>query len=193
LNSLILASSSPRRRKLAELLPYSFRFESANCDEIVANYLDAKDFALQLAKRKATTVAAIKPDIPVIGCDTIVVLNGLILGKPINQEQAISFLKTLSANKHEVITAYHITEFDRFGNMKESVEHAELTTVEFGKLSEKQIRDYVNSGSPMDKAGAYGIQDDKGALFVKRIIGDYYNVVGLPLYSLNKSLMAWFK
>jgi septum formation protein len=77
--------------------------------------------------------------------------------------------------------------------MKESVEHAELTTVEFGKLSEKQIRDYVNSGSPMDKAGAYGIQDDKGALFVKRIIGDYYNVVGLPLYSLNKSLMAWFK
>lgn len=192
MNSLILASASPRRRKLVELLPYSFTFESANCDESVSNFTSAEDFALQLARRKAVFIANKHPNTTVIGCDTIVVLENEILGKPTSKEQAVEFLVRLSAKQHQVITAYHLSLFDTSNEEIRFLSHAERTIVEFGDLTLDAINEYVNAGSPMDKAGAYGIQDDKGALFVKRIIGDYYNVVGLPLFSLNNSLTHWF-
>jgi septum formation protein len=189
---LILASASPRRRNLVNLLPYKFSFASADCNEEVSDYIDSSDFALQLAERKASVVAKDNPKIPVIGCDTIVVLDDIILGKPTSKLQATQFLNKLSGRQHEVITAFCITVFDEMGKAINTIKHAEKTIVEFGELTLEAIEDYVDSGSPMDKAGAYGIQDDKGALFVKRIIGDYYNVVGLPLYSLNQSLTQWF-
>lgn len=192
MNSLILASASPRRRKLVELLPFSFEFISPNCDETVLEYANPSDFALKLARRKANAVAASHPSKIVVGCDTIVVLNNQILGKPETEEQAFGYLQELSGNRHEVITAFHITLFDPEKNPVKYIEHSEQTTVEFGLITEQEIRRYVSSGTPMDKAGAYGIQDSYGALFVKQIIGDYYNVVGLPLFSLNNALKDWF-
>lgn len=192
MNSLILASASPRRRKLINLLPFSFEFIAPNCDENVHDFLSPSDFALQLARRKADTVAANHPGKVVIGCDTIVVLKNQILGKPESETQAFNFLQELSGNQHEVITAFHITLYDHDKNPVRYFEHAEQTTVEFGVISEQEITKYISSGTPMDKAGAYGIQDDYGALFVKQIIGDYYNVVGLPLFSLNNALKDWF-
>lgn len=158
----------------------------------IAEYIPQKirnfaDFVMGLAYEKAAYVAK-KHDGIVLGADTIVVLNGKVLGKPQNKHQARQMLKMLSGRVHKVYTGLVIADFVNSMIYKTY----EVTKVKFRKLSDKEISFYVSGGSPMDKAGAYGIQDDFGSTFVERINGDYFNVVGLPIVKtylgLNKIL-----
>ncbi len=124
----------------------------------------------------------------IITADTIVVLNKKIIGKPVDEKDAFIILKKLSSNTHQVYTGFAI-----YNSRKNStLVDYEKTFVTFRKISDKEIKDYIKTGSPMDKAGAYGIQDDFGAVFVEKINGCYYNVVGLPLFKLYENLKKAF-
>jgi septum formation protein len=140
--------------------------------------------AKELALRKAEAVAADVTEAIVIGADTIVVLDGAMLGKPADRNDAIRMLTMLSGRTHTVITGFAL--LDRPSGRH--VEAAEETRVSFRLIPPEEIQTYVEGGSPMDKAGAYGIQDDYGAVFVNRIEGCFYNVVGLPLSRLYTTL-----
>lgn len=181
MESLILASSSPRRQELLQLLQIPFESISANVNEDFSEQLNAIEVVMELAFRKAAAVAKDHQDSWVIGSDTIVVLNDDILGKPIDRDDAKATLTQLSGQTHEVYTGvcimyrcYH-TVF------------VEKTKVTFWMLSETEIERYLDTGEPFDKAGSYGIQGF-GALFVKEIVGDYYAVVGLPVSRLAHEL-----
>ncbi len=181
---IYLASKSPRRRKLLNLLGLNFTAISVDLHEEV---LDG-EHPIQTVKRLALhkmdeAVKKVKNGI-VITADTIVVLDKEIIGKPKNKKDAEKILKKLSGKTHTVYTGFAI-----YNSQKDNllIEY-EKTMVTFRKLTTKEIKDYILSGSPMDKAGAYGIQDDFGAVFVSKINGCYYNVVGLPLSKLYSSL-----
>ena len=177
---IVLASQSPRRRKLLTQLGLSFDIQPSTCEEIITSTI-ATDVVTDLALQKAIEVAKQYPNSLVIGADTIVVLNGEILGKPETPAHAIEMLKELSAKTHEVYTGVAFVKTSKPGTNPDVHTFFEETHVEFSPLTETEIKAYVATGSPMDKAGSYGIQDDWGAVFVKRIEGDYYNVVGFPL------------
>jgi septum formation protein len=140
---------------------------------------------MRLAREKLDLARKRIPRGIIITADTIVVLNKNIIGKPVNKADAVKLLKLLSGNTHTVYTGYAVfnTENSRL------IVNYEKTAVTFNQLSDKMIKDYVATGSPMDKAGAYGIQDDFGSVFVKKINGCYYNVVGLPIPKLYGSLL----
>ncbi len=146
------------------------------------------DGAMMLALRKAEDVARRHPEAVTLGADTIVVLHDHILGKPRDAAEAETMLRRLSGRTHTVFTGIALVH-PKSGR---AITASESTNVTFGPLDSDEIAAYVSSGSPMDKAGAYGIQDDRGALFVERIEGDYYTVVGLPLYRLYRILRASF-
>ena len=177
---LILASNSPRRKQLLEEAGLTFSVVPSNFKEEENCGLPPALYCKQLAENKAKSVYS-NADSIVIGADTIVVFNGEILGKPKNEQDALSMLTKLSNNKHLVITGYAII---KDGKVYSGYEE---TVVEFNDLSPALIKDYVESGLPLDKAGAYGIQD--GFDLVKNIDGDYNNVVGLPV---NKILEIFF-
>lgn len=181
---LILASRSPRRLSL--LRQIGFSPEVIPCD-IPEDFDAAKspdENARFLAREKAWTVARSVADGYVVAADTIVVVDGLMLGKPVDWDDAVRMLSLLNGRTHEVVTAFAI--IDRPSG-KERVE-AETTRVTFRPMSREEIVSYVDGGSPMDKAGAYGIQDDYGAVFITRIEGCFYNVVGLPLAKFHLTL-----
>jgi septum formation protein len=171
---LILASSSPRRKELLENMQLSFEVASSDVDESFSEHLPPAEVVMQLAERKAKEVANHYPADYVLGADTIVVLEGQVLGKPSDKEEANAMLRQLSGQTHEVYTGVAIV------SNKESICFYEKTTVTFWELTENEINMYVSSGEPLDKAGAYGIQQ-LGSFLVKEIQGDYYNVVGLPI------------
>jgi septum formation protein len=178
---IILASSSPRRKYLLQMLLGNFglKFEviPANIEEYFPEKISRIDsFTENLAYMKAKDVSQKYKGI-VIGADTIVVLGGKIMGKPVNKRDAVKMLKGLSGKSHKVYTGVAI--IDSVKNTAHKFH--EVTSVKFRKLLSKEINFYVNSGSPMDKAGAYGIQDDFGSIFIEKIDGDYFNVVGLPV------------
>jgi len=173
---LILASASPRRSKLLKQIGLPFKTKSAFISENY-NGKQPADYAVDMAMEKARTVGVTLNDALILAADTIVLLEGIILGKPSDADDAKKMLSQLSERMHEVITGYAI--LDRPSN--KVFTNYELTRVWFRSLDPDEIDSYVNSGSPLDKAGAYGIQDDYGAVFVRRIDGCYYNVVGLPL------------
>lgn len=182
---IFLASKSPRRRKLLKQLGIKFKSFSVDLhEEILDGEHPAKTVKRLALHKLETTCKKVKSGI-VITADTIVVLDKEIIGKPKNEKDAFNILSKLSGKTHSVYTGFAVSNLK---NGKRIVEH-ELTEVTFRKLFPKEIRDYIKTGSPMDKAGAYGIQDDFGAVFVERINGCYYNVVGLPLASLYKSLL----
>ncbi len=181
MKSLILASSSPRRQELLQLLQIPFQSISANVNEDFPEQMKASEVVQELAVRKAGAVAKEHQDSWVIGSDTIVVLEGEILGKPIDRVHAKEMLTKLSGQTHEVYTGVSIM----YGR-KQTV-FVEKTNVTFWELSEAEIERYLDTGEPFDKAGSYGIQG-YGALFVKGIQGDYYSVVGLPLSRLSQEL-----
>jgi len=137
---------------------------------------EPKQHVLALSRRKAKHVAATEPDALVVGADTIVVIDGDILGKPASRQHAFDMLKRLSGRTHRVFTGFTVLD-TRSGA---SVADVEVTEVHFRELEEGEIWRYIDTGSPMDKAGAYGIQD-QSAVFVDRINGCFYNVVGFPL------------
>ena len=168
---LILASSSPRRKELLKKLCKSFTIVSPEVDERALD-LPAKDLAAEESKTKAYAVASLYPEDEILSCDTIVVLDGEVLGKPLNKENAIKMLKKQSGKKQVVLSAYTY-----IGHGKE-ITRTVATSVYFNELSDELIEDYVEKKKPFDKAGAYGIQD--GYPLIHHIEGSYDNVMGLP-------------
>lgn len=183
MNKLILASASPRRRALLAQLQLPFDVVEPAFDESSIRADSPQELVRLLAAGKAGEVARRYPDRVVIGADTVVVLDGRLLGKPSDPEDAKRMLRALSDKTHTVYTGVAVRH-EASGRLE--VAH-EATLVTFGPLSEGLIDRYVQSGEPMDKAGAYGIQG-LGAVFVRRIEGCYFNVVGLPLFRLARLL-----
>lgn len=179
--NIILASASPRRKELLGYITEKFVCIPADIDETLPSDVRAEDSAEYLACMKASHIAKEYPDDIVIGCDTVVVNNGEVYGKPESEEDARRMLAELSGKTHMVITGVCMIK----GEKKESF--SETTEVEFFELSAEEISSYILTGAPMDKAGAYGIQD--GSLLpAKSIRGDYFNVVGLPAGRLKREL-----
>lgn len=174
MQTLILASSSPRRKELLESLKLNFEIASSDVDESYNPENTPEEIVMDLAERKAKHVSQANPHAFVIGSDTIVVADGQVLGKPGNSDEAIEMLKLLSGKTHAVYTGVSIIAPTK------STTFYEKTDVEFWNLSDDDIKSYVSTGEPLDKAGSYGIQGF-GRLLVKKINGDYYSVVGLPL------------
>ena len=178
---IILASASPRRKEIMQKYSYEIEVIPSNCEETVQDGLSPGQTARSLAEQKAKDVARSHPDDIVIGADTIVALDGEILGKPSSRDDAKKALQKLSGKTHEVITGVAIIS----GTEQEV--YSAVTKVKFYPISDEEIDEYIRTGEPMDKAGSYGIQG-KGGLFVEKIDGDYENVVGLPTASLSRKL-----
>lgn len=181
---IILASSSQRRAKLLETLGIQFNIMPAEIDETIYLNSDPIDIVQELAFLKAKEIAAGISNSLVIGADTIVFCDGKIFNKPTGEQEAYNYLKYLSNRTHTVYTGIALYDSDT----DESLVAYEQTQVGFRKLDDDEIWAYISTGSPLDKAGAYGIQDDFGAVFVNRIVGDFYNIVGLPLTLLYLKL-----
>ncbi len=183
---LILASMSPRRKKLLEQLGFEFLVIPSDVDENgFSKDVGPADYAKHLAYRKAYDIASkTKEPAIVLGADTIVVLDGMIINKPVDAADAARMLRMLSGRTHSVYSGISIVESITMRNYSD----VQKTDVTFRDLGDDEIDAYVGSGSPLDKAGAYGIQDDFGAVFVSHINGCYYNIVGLPLELLYSSL-----
>ncbi|MDD5363144.1 MAG: Maf family protein [Ignavibacteria bacterium] len=183
----VLASVSPRRKYLLKQIGLNFITVNSNAEEILLEKEPLKSVRIN-AKRKSDAVAHKFKNKIIISADTVVVIDGIVLNKPSDEKEAKKFLKILSGKKHIVYTginvANNITGREEYGYMK--------TTVEFRNLSIEEIEYYVTNHKPLDKAGAYGIQDDFGCLFIRKITGDYYNVVGLPLVKLYETITKTF-
>lgn len=177
---VILASASPRRKELLKRIYTEFEIAAADIDESVPLGMKNEDAPEYLSREKAKAISA-SPDSLIIAADTIVILEGEILGKPSDKEDAKKMLRSLSGKDHKVITGCSLRQGSRLRSF--SVE----STVTFYALTDSEINAYVNSGASNGKAGAYGIQD-LGSLFVKEIHGDYYNIVGLPIAKLNQEI-----
>ncbi len=186
MKDIILASSSPRRYELLKQIGLKFEVIPSHADEDVDLTQAPEDVVKELAYKKADSVANMlrrqcpERDALIIGADTIVV-KGKILGKPENKHNAYEMLKTLGGEWHDVITGVSVIDLRSL----ESITDFEKTRVKMRELDDRIIRSYIDSGEPMDKAGAYGIQG-LGALLVERIEGCYFNVVGLPLHKLSR-------
>ncbi len=179
---MILASRSPRRKELLGLITDKFSVIPAAGEEIIPHGVVPKDAVALLARQKALELSGRYKNEIIIAADTVVAIDGAILGKPRDEKDAADMLRRLSGREHSVFTGVCVIFPDGTSEC-----FAEETAVEFYPLSDGEIEDYVRSGEPMDKAGAYGIQG-KGALFVKGIRGDYYNVMGLPVARLYRIL-----
>lgn len=182
IGNLVLASASPRRRELLSSLGLEFKILAPSVDETLRDEEHPIHYAQRLATEKASAVAT-DPGMTVIGADTIVVLDGRILGKPANEEEAFEMLSRLSGKQHEVTTAVSVIHGDR------TVEFSVTTDVVFRQLAVPEINAYIATGCPMDKAGAYAIQGG-AAHMVRSINGSYTNVVGLPLCELHETLAS---
>jgi septum formation protein len=181
--SLILASQSPRREALLKQIGLQFEVAPSDVDERLAEGVDPVDAAKRLALEKARSVAAGRVQGLVIGADTVVVVDGRILGKPSGPEEARSMLRLLSGREHQVTTGIAVVDVATGRSRSEAV----TTAVKFAPLSDLVIDRYVATGEPLDKAGAYAIQGF-GALLIEGISGCFYNVVGLPLRRLAEML-----
>lgn len=171
--NVILASGSPRRKELLGLIYDEFEVITADVDETVPQGMNVYDVPQYLAQLKCGALAINHSDSVVIGADTVVICDGEIFGKPHDENDAKNMLRRLSGKAHDVVTGCCVMMNG------EQIKFSEKTRVFFHELTEKEIDNYVLTGEPNDKAGAYGIQG-KGALLVDRIDGDFYNVVGLP-------------
>lgn len=182
---MILASQSPRRRELLSLITDKFSVIPAKGEENIPCGTQPRDAVLLLARQKAAEIFSDFSGETIIAADTVVAVGDEILGKPADKADAAEMLRKLSGKVHSVFTGVCIIFPDGSINC-----FAEETTVEFYPLSPQEIDRYIATGEPMDKAGAYGIQG-RGALLVKRIDGDYYNVMGLPVARLARELGVW--
>ncbi len=174
---VVLASSSPRRRELLNLIGIDHEVRPANLDESMRPREAPRRHAERLARDKASAVAMRDPDLITIAADTIVVINRKVLGKPVDREDAARMLAMLNGREHTVITAVAVSRGKKLRSAIEEVK------VKFRRLREEEIEAYIATGEPMDKAGAYGIQGF-GATIVERVEGDYFAVMGLPLVRL---------
>ena len=178
--SLILASASPRRRELLGLFHIPFVIRVADIDESMDNAKPPYEEVARVSRMKALA-AERQPSDVVIAADTIVVCEGKVLGKPRTEAEAVSMLQLLSGRDHQVMTGCTVVRGERVETF------TEVTDLHFRPLSRQEIENYVATGEPMDKAGSYGIQGG-AALFCERMVGDYYNVMGLPVCRLGQVL-----
>ncbi|ATF12408.1 septum formation inhibitor Maf [Brevibacillus sp. HB1.2] len=183
---LILASSSPRRRELLQALGLSFTVITSDVDETTAEHLSASEVVEELSLRKAKEVASRLTEGVVLGSDTVVVLDGQILGKPVDEMDAYRMLSMLQGQEHTVYSGVALIDVE---TGRAEVSHS-LTHVRIRALTEQEIKSYIATGEPMDKAGSYAIQGI-GATIVEGITGDYFTVVGLPL-GLTSTLLTRF-
>ncbi len=183
MKKVILASQSPRRINLLKQVGFEFKAEPSSYEE--ENHLDMapKDLTEYLSLKKAEDVAEKYKGSIIIGADTIVLIDGEVLGKPKTPENAKRMLEKLSGKAHSVVTGFTIIDAETGKHVSKSIE----TKVYFKKLSDEEINNYVATGEPLDKAGAYAIQGRAG-LFVEKIEGDYFNIVGLPIFALADEL-----
>lgn len=179
---LILASMSPRRREILALAGFEFTVHPADIDESVPDGTPADSAVIMTAQKKAEVVLpyASEEDV-ILAADTVVCLDGVIIGKPATTDEAVKTLRTLSDRTHTVYTGYCLLKGGK------RISGVEATNVTFRELDGDEIADYVASGEPMDKAGAYGLQG-RGCTFAKRIDGDYFNVIGLPICTIHNCL-----
>ena len=178
--NLILASASPRRKELLGLFHVPFEIRVADIDEAMDPQKPPFDEVARVSKLKARAIPREQGD-TVVAADTIVVCEGRVLGKPHSEAEAVQMLQLLSGRDHQVMTGVTVVRGEH------SETFTEVTDLHFRRLSDKEIRAYVAAGEPMDKAGAYGIQGG-AALFCTHMVGDYYNVMGLPVCRLGQLL-----
>lgn len=182
---IVLASQSPRRKHLLSVVGLKFETISPEVNETPRNKELPLNFAIRIAQEKNDWASSVLKEKIILSADTIVVLDGKILNKPTDKSDAVKMLISLSGKTHRVITAISINN----QISKKRLNDHEITEVTFRKLMKNEIEEYVNGGSCMDKAGAYGIQEDFGAVFVETINGCYYNIMGLPLTKTYKMLI----
>lgn len=175
MTDIILASQSPRRKQLLELAEIAFEIRVADIDETPPPGMPGEQVPEHLAREKAAVIAQNNPNSIIIAADTIVLLDNEILGKPVNEEDAVAILKKLSGRMHEVVSGVCIQQRNNIDSF------SAVTEVYFRSLTEEQIRHYVANYHPYDKAGAYAIQEWIGMIGIEKINGDYYNVMGLPI------------
>ncbi len=183
MKTIILASASPRRKEILEKTGLKFRTDESDYEEKMVSGLKPHELAVLLSRKKARVVARRYRDAIIIAADTVVVLRGRLFGKPRDAEEARKMLKALSGKSHYVITGFTIIDTEIKKELSRSIE----TKVFFKRLSAVEIEAYIRSGEPLDKAGAYGIQG-LGAVIVKKMEGDFFNVMGLPLNAVVESL-----
>lgn len=182
----VLASASPRRKELIRILFEDPIIDPADVDETVTDDVKAEDQPAHLALRKGLAVSDKYPEALVLGCDTSVILDGKVLGKPKTKEDAFAMLRFLSGRTHTVVTGCALIKNKKVHTFSEKTE------VTFYKLTDEDIQEYIATNEPMDKAGAYGIQG-LGMVLVKKINGDYTNVVGMPVPRLKKEIEKFIK
>jgi septum formation protein len=187
MSEVILASASPRREELLRLMGIDFRVARSNFDESTVLPWPPDEHVMTSAAGKAGGIAASLRDGLVIGADTVVVVDDQILGKPADPADAARMLRLLSGRSHYVYTGLCVVERVDCQTARTLLSH-ERTEVLFGPLPNDIIDAYVATGEPLDKAGAYGIQE-RGSVLVEGIVGDYFNVVGLPIYRLTRMLL----
>ena len=195
MKKIILASNSPRRKELLEKHGIEFSVTVSKADENIKDYNSASDFAVKASLAKAEAVLNkikankdfLKNDYIIIAADTVVTLNNIIYGKPKNKDDAFKILSELSGKTHYVITGVTIIKNIKKENNLKTYTFFDKTEIKFKNISFKEIDEYIKTGEPFDKAGAYAIQG-KAAKFVESINGDFENVVGLPVYKVLKFL-----
>lgn len=184
--NIILASASPRRRELMKMITDDFTAVSTDADETLPAGIEPAKASEYLSQIKADSAAATYPDAVVIGCDTTVICDNYILGKPKDNAQCRAFMELLSGRTHQVITGCTLMYKAKMATF------SVVTDVKFLELTDEDISLYAASDEPYDKAGGYGIQG-KGALLIEKIDGDFFNVVGLPVSRLNIELKKFIK
>ncbi|MBC8052764.1 MAG: septum formation protein Maf [Sphingobacteriaceae bacterium] len=184
--TIILASKSPRRQELLKLMNLDFRIVLKEVDESYPEGLGPPEIAVYVAEKKAKAFdESLQENELVLTADTIVCVDNIILGKPDDEEHAFEMLSLLSGKKHEVITGVAFLQNHRLHSFHE------ITEVYFKSLNEKQIRHYIRTSKPFDKAGSYGIQEWVGLFGIERINGSYTNVVGLPTHRVYEELQKF--
>jgi len=185
--NIILASASPRRKEILENANVKFDVVKSTIDEVILDQELPSQVVMRLAFEKCMDIAYKNENDLVIGADTIVVLDDIILGKPKDKEDATSMIKKLSGKTHQVITGISLVNL----NVNKKIIDYVVSNVKFKDLSEEDIKDYIQTNESLDKAGAYGIQG-YGAMLVEEIQGDYFNIVGLPISRLSDLLKKHF-
>jgi septum formation protein len=181
MQKIILASQSPRRKKILEQVGLDFDVVVSDFDEAKIKFKTPQEMVEKLSLEKVKIIAKKYPKAIIIGADTTVIFKNEIIGKPKSKADAFRILRLLSGNTHEIVTGFTVIK----GN-KSITKHV-ISKVRFKKMTEAEIKAYIATGEPMDKAGGYGIQE-RGSLFIESIDGDYFNVVGLPIFAVAEAL-----
>jgi septum formation protein len=188
LPAFILASASPRRKEILHYFDFPFIVRPSRASESITNSLTPCKKVQKLARRKAQTVAEESPEAIILGADTLVIHGSEVFGKPKNINHARLMIQSLSSSTHQVLTGVALLKTDEEGIIIQENIFCESTRVAFGRIDEKLLERYLAVGNPLDKAGGYGIQDKWGAIFIRYIEGDFYNVMGLPVHALYQRL-----